>query len=260
LLLVPRAECFRVQGAGEKERMASQTDQKPKARILVVDDHPLVRDGLVRLISRQGDLKVCGEASTVAETQTAVARHKPDLIILDLRLKGGGDGLELIKSLKSQFPRVRILILTQYESLHYGERALRAGALGYLIKEQAAGEVLAAIRAVLDGNVYVTRGMAGLLLHKLVGGTPQAPSDRVAGLTDRELHVLHLLGMGKSTRDIAAGLNLSIKTIESHRENIKQKLGLRGAPELVRYAHEWAGEQISLPAGAFQDASKRPEP
>ncbi len=227
-----------------------------RMRILVVDDHPVVRDGLIRLINRQRDLICCGEAGTEAEAQTAVAKQKPDLVILDLRLKGG-DGLGLIKLLKSQFEDLRILVLSQYDAPAYVERALRAGALGYVVKEQAADGVLKAIRTVLAGQVYLTRGMAGLLLHKFVGTSPKAPLTGVEHLTDRELHVLQLLGAGMSTREVAAELGLSFKTIEAHRENIKHKLGLHGAAELIHYANEWAREQISLPPQKSPGATDR---
>src|SRR6266481_909859 len=225
----------------------------PRARVLVVDDHPVVRDGLIRLIDKQGDLVCCGEAGTVMEAQIAVAKHKPDLVILDLRLKGR-DGLELIKSLKSQFADLRILILSQYDAPLYIERALRAGALGYVIKDQAAEEVLTAIRTVLSGQVYLTRGMAALLLHKFVGAPPKALNSGVEPLTDRELHVMQLLGTGMSTREIAEELKLSFKTIETHRENIKRKLGLRGAAALMHYATEWAREHISVPVDALAES------
>jgi DNA-binding NarL/FixJ family response regulator len=238
-----------------KPKMPSQA--AGKARILVVDDHPMVRDGLIRLIGKQRDLICCGQAGTAADTQTAIAKYKPDLLILDLRLKGG-DGLELIKSLKSQFPGLRILILSQYDAPLYIERALRAGALGYVIKDQAAEEVLSAIRAVLAGQLYLTRGMAGLLLHKFVGTTPKASGVGAERLTDRELHVLQLLGAGLSTREIAAEVNLSFKTVETHRENIKRKLGLRGGAALVHYATEWAREHISLPPQMVEEPAKRP--
>jgi DNA-binding NarL/FixJ family response regulator len=217
----------------------------PKARVLVVDDHPMMRGGLIQLINRQIDLTCCGEAGTVAEAQVAVARLKPDLVILDLRLKGG-DGLELIKSLGSQFAGLRILVLSQYDAPHYVERALRAGALGYVVKEQGAEEVLSALRAVLAGEVYLTRALAARLLHSFVGTMPGTPRAGVELLTDRELHVLHLLGAGMSTREIAAELSLSFKTIETHRENIKRKLGLCGAAELIHYASEWGREQVSV--------------
>ena len=226
----------------------------PAARILVVDDHPMVREGLVRLIGQQTDLICCGEAASVSETLKAVESLTPDLVILDLRLKGG-DGLELIKSLKSLHPDLRILILSQYEAPLYAERALRAGALGYVVKEQAAEEVLTAVRTVLANQVYLTRGMAALLLHKFVG-TPGKPSENsVKDLTDRELHVLHLLGSGLSTREIASELNVSFKTVETHRENIKRKLCLPGAAALVHYAANWNRQQISLPS----DSSPSPD-
>jgi len=143
---------------------------------------------------------------------------------------------------------LRILILTQYDAPLYAERALRAGALGYVVKDQAPDEVLNAIRTVLSGEVYLTRAVAGLLLHKLVGGTTKTSRTGVEKLTDRELHVLQLLGAGLSTREIADHLNLSFKTVETHRENIKSKLGLDGAAELIHFANEWAREQGSLPS------------
>src|SRR6266478_3247859 len=230
-----------------------------RTNILVVDDHPMMREGLIRLISNQSDLVCCGEAGTAAQAQTAVAKHKPDLVIMDLRLKSG-DGLELIKSLKAQFADLRILILSQYDAPLYIERALRAGALGYVIKDQAAEEVLTAIRTVLSGQVYLTRGMAALLLHKFVGTPPKAARGGVEPLTDRELHVLQLLGAGMSTREIAEELKLSFKTIETHRENIKRKLGLRGAAALMHYATEWAREHISVPPDALDESGPSVKP
>ncbi len=179
----------------------------------------------------------------MAEAQSAVARHKPDLVILDLRLRGG-DGLELIKSLKAQFPSLRILVLSQHDSPMYVERALRAGALGYVAKDHAAAEVLSAIRTVLAGEVYLAGGMGGLLLHRFVGAGAEAARAGVEQLTDRELHVLQSLGDGRSTREIAAELNLSFKTIQTHRENIKRKLGVRRGAELLHYWSEWVREQL----------------
>lgn len=216
-----------------------------QARVLIVDDHPMVRDGLIRLISQHGDLACCGEAGSVSEALSAVTTQKPDLVILDLRLKGG-DGLELIKSLLGLFPELRILILSQYEAPLYAERALRAGALGYVVKEQAAEEILGAIRTVLAGEVYLTRGMAALLLHKFVGTPKGSTRGGTEQLTDRELHVLHLLGAGLSTREIAGELKLSFKTVETHRENIKRKLRLPNAAALVHYATQWSRQEISI--------------
>jgi DNA-binding NarL/FixJ family response regulator len=223
----------------------SPSKEAAKARILIADDHPLVRDGLALLISGQHDLSCCGQAGTVAETQTLVAKLQPDLIILDLRLKGG-DGMELIKVLKAEHPALRIMILSQHTGALYVERALRAGAVGYVSKEHAAEELLNAIHAVLAGEIYLERGMAALLLQRFVGTRAQAAPGGIEQLTDREMHVFQLLGTGRSTREIAAELNRSFKTVESHRENIKRKLQLRGAAELVNRAIQWALEPISL--------------
>lgn len=231
----------------------------PKARILVVDDHPLLRGGVIRLINQQSDLTCCGEAGTVAEAQVAAAQLKPDLVILDLRLKGG-DGLDLIKSLKAEFPSLRMIVLSQYEAPLYVERALRAGALGYVVKEQAAEELLSAVRTVLAGEVYLTRGMSARLLHTFVGATPGTPRSGIDQLTDRELQVLQLLGAGMSTRRVAEELKISFKTIETHRENIKRKLGVRDASALILYANEWAREQVSLPVQLMDGLDQNPQP
>jgi DNA-binding NarL/FixJ family response regulator len=214
-----------------------------KTRILVADDHPLMRDSVVRLIERCGDLTCCAETGTVAETLEAVARHRPDMIILDLRLKTG-DGIELIKSLKARDPGLRVLVFSQFDTLVYAERALRAGAMGYVIKDQPADELIEAVRSVLAGRVYLTRALAAVILKRFVGSSSKKQMDGHA-LTDRELHVLELLGGGMSTRQVAATLNLSFKTIETHRENIKRKLGLRTAAALTHYAVEWARKPYS---------------
>jgi DNA-binding NarL/FixJ family response regulator len=224
-----------------------------KARILVVDDHPMVRGGLIRLINQQIDMVCCGEAGTPAEAQVAVADLKPDLAIVDLRLNGS-DGLELIGALKLQFAGLRVLVLSQYGGSMYVQRALHAGALGYVVKEQGAEELLTAIRTVLNGEIYLTRSMAARLLQTFVGPSLGTRRCSVERLTNRELHVLQLLGSGMGSRKIATQLNLSLKTIETHRENIKHKLGLRDAAELVLYANEWAREQVSLPQQLVTDS------
>ena len=209
-----------------------------KRRILVADDHPLFREGLVQLINRERDLSCCGETATVAATQTAAARLKPDLLVLDLRLKDG-DGLELIKSLKARFPDLFVLVLSEHDETLYAERAVRAGAKGYLMKEEATDEVLNAIRKILQGELYLSRRMSVLALHKLLDNTPQEPGNYLECLSDRELQVFQMLGAGKGTADIAAELHVSPKTIESHRENIKHKLGLRNAADLLCHAVHW---------------------
>jgi len=223
-----------------------------KSRILVVDDHPVVRQGLLHFINQQEDLVGCGEASNSAEALKAAAECNPDLAVVDVRLKNE-DGLELIKEFKARFPALRILMLSQYDLPLYAERALRAGALGFVVKAQAADEILAAIRSVLVGEIYLPRPLARHLLHQLIGSAPSAPRPSVENLTDRELHVLRLLGAGRSTREVAAVLGLSFKTVETHRENIKHKLGLQGANQLVHFATEWARQQT--PSGTVEPDS-----
>ncbi len=218
--------------------MAHGVKPKRQARVVVVDDHPVVREGLLAMIRRHQEFICCGEADSVAGAQETVESVKPDLLLLDLRLRNG-DGLELIKTLRSRFPSLRILVISQFDEAIYAERALRAGARGYLMKEQATQEVLTAMRTILAGELYVSPKIAALALHKLVETTPPVPGSGIASLTDRELEVFRLLGGGLSTRQIAAELHLSFKTVETHRENIKHKLGLSGAAELVRRAREW---------------------
>ena len=209
-----------------------------KRRILIADDHPLFREGLVQLINRERDLCCCGETDNAAATQRAVATLKPDLLVLDLRLKHG-DGLELIKALKARFPALRILVLSEHEETLYAERALRSGAKGYLMKDQAADEVLDAIRVTLQGELYVSRKMSVLALHKLLAKIPAREGHYVERLTDRELQVFQMIGAGMATADIAIELKLSYKTVEAHRENIKHKLGLRNAIDLLCHATHW---------------------
>jgi len=219
---------------------------KTRKRILVADDHPIVRDGLVQLINQQADLICCGQAATQTEVFAAVNAHRPELLVLDLRLKDG-DGLELIKSLKSQYPDLPILVLSQFDEELYAERALRAGAFGYVMKEQASKEVVDAMRTVLAGRIYVTPAMTARLLQKAIATKQPSAEPSAENLTDRELQVLHYLGGGLSTREIAAKMRLSIKTVETYREHLKHKLGLRNAEELVYYARNWAEKNLGSP-------------
>jgi DNA-binding NarL/FixJ family response regulator len=227
--------------------MASATSAG-KTRVLVVDDHPIVRNGLLRLIGHQLDFACCGEAGDASEAQQATSALKPELVIMDLRLKNG-DGLELIKSMLASQPELKIIVLSQYCAPIHVQRALRAGALGYVAKEHAADEILNAMRTVRKGEFYLARGMATLLLGKTSGDNPRPTG--LEQLTDRELHVLELLGSGLGTREIATELQVSFKTIETHRENIKHKLGLRGASELLHLANQCAREHIALPPEAL---------
>lgn len=226
--------------------MDEKTAAGGKASVLVADDHPIVRDGLVQLISQQTDLECCGEAATQAEVTEKVAALAPALLLLDLRLKDG-DGLELIKSLKARFANLRMLVLSQFDEQLYAERALRAGAMGYIMKEQASQEVIAAIRTVLAGSIYVTPAMNARLLRKVVGAKSPGDESSLEQLTDRELQVLQFLGSGSSTREIAARMSLSIKTVETYREHLKHKLALRNADELIYFARDWMEQRHQSP-------------
>jgi len=221
--------------------MSTPANNERKSRILVVDDHPLLREGVMQLINRQRDLSACAEAASLEEAQAVLEKDAPELILLDLRL-GGGDVLEFIKASRTRFPKVRILILSQHDEPLYAERTLRAGASGYVIKEEAPGEVLTAIRLVLTGEIYISRKIAAVVLQRMVQAGQPDGTTRLEDLTDREFTIYQLVGSGLTSREIAEELKLSVKTIETHRENIKHKRGLRNATELVHDATEWVGK------------------
>ncbi len=217
---------------------------KSKARVLLVDDHPVVRDGLAQLIQGEADLKVCGEADSAEEALDAVNRLEPDIVIVDISL-GGVNGIELIKNIKAIRPALLVLVLSMHDEAHYAERALRAGASGYVMKREARDRIMKAIRTVLSGGDYVSEKMQKSMLHRYLrgsGGNQTSPIDR---LSDRELEVLTLLGKGLSSKEIAERLHLSQKTVDSHRTHLKEKLNLSGATELVRFAFEWVSAQES---------------
>jgi DNA-binding NarL/FixJ family response regulator len=206
-----------------------------KTKILIVDDHPLMRRGLTALIDSEPDLVVCAEAGNRQAALDAVARRPPDIAIVDLSLEGGEDGLDLVKALKIRSPSIAALVLSMHPEALYAERALRAGARGYIAKQQLGEAVLAAIRRVLAGRIYMSEALGMELASRFVGADtkPQSP---LATLSDRELQVFRLIGEGRRTREIAPILNLSPKTIESYREHLKRKLDIAGSPELVRRA------------------------
>ena len=204
--------------------------------ILIIDDHPLYRQGLRRFIEAQPDLLCCGEADSSQTALEVAVECAPDLVILDLCLRRE-DGLEVMKKLLDRCPNVRVLVLSQKDESANAEPALRAGALGYIMKEEATEELLTAVRAVLNGDMYVSRRLAAVILKKFLRGTNgDGISDK---LSDRELQVFQFLGTGLTTREIAAQLHLSVKTVETHRENIKHKLALTDASSLLRAAQRW---------------------
>lgn len=213
-----------------------------RKRILLVDDHPFMRAGLGQLIERQADLAVCGEAGGPAEALKLIAQHKPDLVLTDLTMPGRS-GLEFIKDLHALHPTLSILIMTMHDESVFAERALRAGARGYIMKEAGGEKLLTAIRRVLTGEVYVSDKMAARILSGLSGPKPRGSSSPIEKLTDREFEVFQLIGQGKSTREMAAELNLSPKTVDVHRANIKEKLGLSDVTALIRHAVRWVETQ-----------------
>jgi DNA-binding NarL/FixJ family response regulator len=223
---------------------AKQPERKPQGGkgIVIVDDHSIVRRGLTALINSEPDLAVCGEAATCQAALRAIGQSTPDLVIVDLALEGGDDGLDLVKDMKTRHPKIPVLVLSMHPEEVYAERALRAGARGYLTKQQLDETVLVAIRRLLSGEMYMSDTLAARLATQFVSGhkgkTGETDSP-LAGLSDRELQVFRLLGQGRSTREIAQTLHLSMKTIESYREHLKQKLTIASGPALVRRATRW---------------------
>ena len=218
----------------------------PTARrsVLLVDDHPFMRAGLAQLIERQPDLRVGGEAGSPAEAIQALAKARPDLVLTDLTMSGRS-GLEFIKDLKATDPALVILVVSMHDEVVYAERALRAGARGYIMKEAGGENLLAAIRQVLRGEVYVSPRMSARILDDLSGRKPRGSSSPIEKLTDREFEVFQLIGQGKSTRDIATQLHLSTKTVDVHRSHIKEKLDLKDVTALIRHAVRWVETQTT---------------
>lgn len=212
-------------------------------RVLLVDDHEIVRAGMKDLIESEPDLEVCGQASGAPEALTILRETHPHVVVLDLSL-AEGSGIELAKQIKAEEPTTKVIICSMHDDMLYAERALHAGAMGYVNKQEPAERILDAIRGVLEDRVVVSRRIAERILHRA------ARRDRTSGspiesLSDRELQVLELIGQGMATREIAETLHLSVKTIDTYRENLKTKLGLNSATELVRYAVAWTLDRDS---------------
>jgi len=221
-------------------RMAETTRSQSVAQVtrkavFVVDDHPLLRQGLALLINREQDLMVCGEAEEAQTAMRAIAEKKPDILIADISLNGP-DGIDLLKNLRMLYPDLPVLILSMHDESIYAERALRARANGYIMKQEATEKVLIAVRRILSGDIYLSDRMANKLLHRYISGSAADMSSRLSALSDRELEVFRLIGEGRSARQIAEKLNLSIKTVETYQAHIKDKLSLRSGRELVQHA------------------------
>jgi DNA-binding NarL/FixJ family response regulator len=208
-----------------------------KRKVLLVDDHPIVREGLALLINREPDLAVCADAEESNAALEAIHSLRPDLVIVDISLPGR-DGLELLKMIRAKDPQMSVLILYMHGETTYAERALRAGANGYIMKQEATDKVLVAIRRILNREIYVSEQIANRLLRHLAGARDTDERSPLDGLSDRELEVFRRMGEGQSTRQIAEELHLSVKTIETHQARLKEKLSLRTSRELVQYAIE----------------------
>ena len=215
------------------------------AKIFIVDDHPLVREWLTNLIKQHPGFVVCGEAAAAAEAVSGITATKPDVAIVDISLRNGS-GLDLIKTMKVMHPDTAIIVLSMHDERLYAERSLRAGARGYIMKRETTRNVIAAIRQVLDGKLYVSSDMAAYFAEKFVDGKPPTGESSIEQLSDRELEVFQLLGQGRETRDIAKSLNISIKTVQAYCARIKEKLKLANASELLREAVRWYENRAGL--------------
>jgi DNA-binding NarL/FixJ family response regulator len=222
-------------------------------RVLIVDDHPIVRQGLRRVMENEDDLMVCGEAESVRDARIAVRELNPDVIVADVSLKQG-DGIELVRDVRAHHPHLPILVLSMHDETIYAERMLAAGANGYIMKQAAAEQFLVAIRRVIDGGIYVSESIGNKMIQKFASGGAYLSANPIDRLSNRELQILHMIGKGMTTRETAESLNLSIKTVESHRQRIKRKLNLSTGTQLVQYAVNWFtgrdfGPQLSASAG-----------
>jgi DNA-binding NarL/FixJ family response regulator len=219
---------------------------RAQRRVLIVDDHPIVRQGLRRMIETESDLVVCGEVQTEREARAAIRALVPDVVIVDISL-AQGDGLELVRDVHAQRPDLPMLVLSMHDELIYGQRLLAAGASGYIMKQAASELLLVALRRVLSGGIYISDSLACSLGKSRLTGSDGDPIER---LSNRELQVLSLIGRGLSSREAADGLGLSVKTVETHRQSLKRKLNLATNAQLLQYAINWYGNRSTPPAAA----------
>jgi len=213
-----------------------------KTQILLVDDHPVVRDGLTTIINHERDLNVCGDADDAHEALKAAAELKPDIVVVDISLKSS-DGIELTKSIKARHPTLSVIVLSVHDESVYAERALIAGAKAYLMKDAVSENIVKAIRTVLSGEIYVSNTISNKFLHKIAGDKADTTKTTIENLSDREFEVFRLIGEGYKPSQIAKKLHLSVRTIETYRGRLKEKLNLNSAIEILQYAIKWAKSQ-----------------
>jgi len=211
---------------------------KGKRKIFIVDDHPIVRKGLSQMINQEADLVVCGEADSAQHALESLKKSQPDLMIVDISLQGI-DGIELIKIIKTRYGNLPVLVVSMHDESLFAERALRVGARGYIMKQEAIEKMMEAIRRVLRGELYISEGVSANIVKRFIDGKAETTKSAIEILSDRELEVFQLIGQGIGTRQIADNLNVSIKTVESYRANIKEKLKLKNATELMKHAVHW---------------------
>jgi DNA-binding NarL/FixJ family response regulator len=224
------------------QKQRQSTIFENKKIVFIVDDHPIVREGLITIINHEKDFKVCGEANDAREALKAISELKPDVVIVDITLKNS-DGIELTKNLKARYPTLPVIVLSIHDESVYAERALRAGAQAYLMKEVVSENIVTAIRTVLSGDIYVSNTMGKKLLRKLAAGKVHTISAPIDSLSDRELEIFRLIGQGYKPSKIAQSMHLSVKTVETYRARIKDKLNLTDADELLRYAIQWVSSK-----------------
>lgn len=232
---------------GRSHRTSAKADpaeaEPGKKKIFIVDDHAMFRDGLRRLVDTEADLRVCGDAADGADALQKIAQTQPDLVIVDLSLEGTS-GIDLIKAIKRDFEDMPILVVSMHAESLYGDRALRAGAMGYVMKSEPATTVLEAVRKVLGGDVHLSEKMATQLVTKFVQGeSSELPPSPVETLSDRELEVFRMLGQGKSTGEIAKEMNLALTTVSTFKNRIKEKLNLKNSTETALYALQWFSQE-----------------
>jgi len=213
-----------------------------KTQVFIVDDHPVVRDGLTTIINHEQDLNVCGEAEDAYQALKTVTESKPDVVIVDISLKNS-DGIELTKSIKSGYPKLPVIVLSVRDESVYAERALRAGARAYLMKDAASENIIKAIRTVLNGEIYVSNEISKKFLHKIAGDKAGTTKTPIENLSNREFEIFRLVAQGYKASQIAKKLRLSVKTVETYRGRLKEKLNLDSATELLQYAIKWAKSQ-----------------
>ena len=238
----PKAET-RSSLIAKKLKLAAQKQNRRKSkRIVIVDDHPVLRKGLGRIINSNDDFVICGEAGEANEGMALIRRERPDLVIADIGLPGAS-GIELTKNIRAEFPSMPVLILSMHEESLYAMRALRAGATGYIIKQEAIEKIADAVREVLNGRRYLSPAISQQLSTNSEEQAEARSATPIAQLTDRELEILELIGKGREVREIAEQLRLSPKTVETHRTHIKEKLNLKNARGVARFAVQWLAEQ-----------------